>query len=100
MAIAPSRLGRFVDNWTSDEALLQALRAKGLVRRRASDEQVLATFKRARDEQNSLPPGMREFNSPNERVRVFLAPYLTFKGRRWAVPLRGLNPPWWMFWAR
>jgi len=33
----------------------------------------------------------RGFNSPNERVRVFLAQYLTDKGRMWAEPLKSLH---------
>jgi hypothetical protein len=106
MAIAPSRLGQLVNReWHSETALLQALRKNRLVRAAISEEQLYAAFKRAREEHAALPPGQREFNSPNERVRVFLGPFLTFKGRRWAVPLRSLDlrnsddrRPWWKFW--
>jgi len=96
--IAPSKLGRLVaQEWRSDDALLHKLRRLRLVRREVSDEDLRGTFKRARDEQLALSPGEREFNSPNERVRVFLCPFLTAKGARWAVPLRSLEPRW-KFW--
>jgi hypothetical protein len=36
----------------------------------------------------TAPPAQQKFNSPNQRVRVFLGPFLTRKGERWAVPLR------------
>jgi hypothetical protein len=82
------------------------LRARGLVRADVSGEDLLAVFRKAREEQAALPPGQREFNSPHERVRVFLAPFLTRKGTQWAVPLRSLNlpdedqlRPWWKFWS-
>ena len=96
--IAPSKLGGLVSQeWPSDDALLLKLRQLRLVRPEASDEDLKGTFTRAREEHPALPPGVREFNSPNERVRVFLAPFLTRKGARWAVPLRSLEP-WWKFW--
>jgi len=105
MAIAPSRLGQLVSRQShSFPALLKALREKRLVRARISDDQLYAVFKRARDEHAALSSGEREFNSPNERVRVFLGPFLTFKGRRWAVPLRALHMRasddrrWWQLW--
>lgn len=99
MAIASSKLGRLVaQEWGSEETLVRRLRKAGLVGRSASDDQLKATVRRARDEDSGLPPGQREYNSPNERVRVFLEPFLTRKGRRWAVPLRSLEP-WWKFWG-
>ncbi len=95
MAIAPSRLGRLVqENWNDDAAILRSLRKAGLVNRRASDDELVAVFRRAREEHAALPEGGREYNSPNERVRVFLAPYLTLRGRAWAVPLESLTRPW------
>jgi hypothetical protein len=96
--IAPSKLGKLLSRqWHSDNALLLKLRRLRLVRREVSDDDVKGTLKQAREEHSSLPPGQREFNSPNERVRVFLGPLLTRKGARWAVPLRSLEP-WWKFW--
>jgi hypothetical protein len=114
MAIAPSKLGRLVaQHWHSDERLVQQLRESRLVKEGASDEDLRATFRMARDEDSELPPGQREYNSPNERVRVFLTPFLSDRGRRWAVPLESLNlpdddgqpsqsgtrSPWWKFWS-
>ncbi len=94
MAIAPSKLGRLVAaDWHSDGALVQKLRATGLVRDDATDDDLQATFKHARDEHAALRPGDRRFNSPNERVRVFLAPFLTKKGNDWAEPLKSLELP-------
>ena len=107
MAIAPSKLGRLVaQEWHSESALLQTLRKRCLVRAGVSDAELLATFRQAREEHAALPSGEREFNSPNERVRVFLAPFLTDKGKRWAEPVRSLDlpdsderRPWWKFWG-
>jgi hypothetical protein len=99
MAIAPSKLGQLIaQEWHSDDALVRKLREMGLLIEDVSDDDLRATFARAREEDSALPPGRREFNSPNERVRVFLAPFLTSRGRRWAVPLRHLEP-WWKFWC-
>jgi len=93
-AIAPSKLGRFVSReWNSDDALLRSLRDAGLVRPDVPDDKLMAEFKRARQEDAALSEGQRPFNSPEERVRVFLEPYLTDKGRRWAVPLDSLDLP-------
>ena len=101
MAIAPSKLGRLIsDGWNSEDALVRTLRAKRLVKRRVSDREIKSTFTRAREEHARLDEGTQMFNSPNERVRVFLGPFLTWKGRRWAVPLASLNPPLWKFWVR
>jgi hypothetical protein len=104
MAIAPSRLGRFVDqegfSWPTkqmavpadfaeaDEALVRRLRETGLVRSEATDSELMETFRAARSEHAA--GGYSPFNSPNERVRVFLEPYLTKKGQAWAEPLRSL----------
>ena len=94
MAIAPSKLGRLVATyWHSADAIIRELRAKGLIRPDVGDQEVIATVVHARDEHAKLDEGTREFNSPNERVRVFLAPYLTAEGRRWAVPLDSLKLP-------
>jgi hypothetical protein len=94
--IAPSKLGSLVESH-SDDALLFKLRQLRLVRREVTDEDLKGTFQRARDEDAALPLGQRKFNSPNERVRVFLGPFLTRKGARWAAPLGSLEP-WWKFW--
>ena len=85
MAIAPSKLGELVSQeWHSDDALVRRLREVGLVRADVSDGDLRSTLTKARDEDSALPLGDREFNSPNERVRVFLAPFLSDKGRKWA----------------
>jgi hypothetical protein len=98
--IAPSKLGGLVWRcWGSDNALLLKLRRLRLVRRQVSDEDLKGTFTRAREEHSALSSSRQEYNSPNERVRVFLGPFLTPKGTRWAVPLESLEP-WWKFWRR
>jgi hypothetical protein len=114
MAIAPSKLGRLLaDHWHSDDALVQRLRESGLVREDASDDDLRATFRMAREEDSALSPDEREYNSPNERVRVFLTPFLSDRGRTWAVPLESFHlpddegqpsqsrprSPWWKFWG-
>ena len=100
MAIAASKLGLLVlQHWDSEEALVRELRDAGLVKRRVSDSKLKDTFKRARDEHAALPDWQQQFNSPNERVRVFLAPLLTREGRRWAEPFAGPDSPWWKFWG-
>jgi hypothetical protein len=92
MAIAPSKLGQLVaKEWDSDEALIRRLRDAGLIREDATDADLLATFRRAREEDAALPAGERQYNSANERVRVFLGPFLTKKGSNWAVPLKSLE---------
>jgi len=99
VAIAPSRLGRFVlQEWNSDEALVRRFREACLVRQDASDSDLHAILTRAQEEHAALPQGQRAFNSPHERVRVFLAPFLSKKGRAWAEPLSSLKP-WWKFWG-
>lgn len=118
MAIAPSKLGRFVvqegfswptnqsaaqrDFGVADEILVHRLRKTALVRPEVTDREVAEAFRAARSEH--VAGDYSEFNSPNERVRVFLAPYLTKKGRAWAEPLTSLGLPdddsWWKFWKR
>ena len=94
MAIAPSKLGWLVARTMgTDDALVHNLRASGLVRSDVSDADLVRTFERDREEHESLPAPDRPYNSPEERVRVFLAPYLTAKGRAWAVPLESLDLP-------
>lgn len=108
MAIAPSKLGRYVYELlgSTDEVRVERLRGAGLVKARALDDDLIAAFRKAIAEHEALPEGVRQFNSPNERVRVFLGPCLSRKGRSWAVPLDSLNlpddggrSPWWKFWA-
>ncbi len=107
MAIAPSKLGEFVlqegfswptsksaspeDYSASDERLVRRLRATGLVRSDVTDAEVAETLRAARREHAA--GGYSPFNSPEERVRVFLGPHLAEKGRRWAVPLDSLTLP-------
>lgn len=124
MAIAASKLGIFVsregfswpddssatsvDDGPGDETLVRRLRETGLVRPDASDHEIAETFRAARREHAAI--GYSPFNSPNERVRVFLGPYLTRKGRQWAEPRTSLRLPddepetqsrsWWQFWKR
>lgn len=94
MAIAPSKLGQLVETeWHSEEALILKLRTHGLVKKDASDADLKSTFQRARDEHAALPSGQRSFNSMNERVRVFLKPFLSAKGKEWAEPLESLKLP-------
>lgn len=104
MAIAPSKLGEFVaqegfswptnqaaatrDFGKTDEALVRRLRDTGLVRPDVADDEVAKTFQAARSEHAA--GGYSPFNSPHERVRVFLGPYLTSKGLRWAEPFTSL----------
>jgi len=93
-AIAPSKLGVFISkNWSSDASLLRSLRKAGLVKPDVADDELMAVFRRAREEHAALPEDRRGYNSPNERVRVFLDPYLTDKGRKWAEPLKSLDLP-------
>ncbi len=92
MAIAPSKLGDFVAyQWRSDEYLARCLRAAGLVRPDVPDADLFGVFQKVLDEHEALDDP--SFNSPEERVRVFLAPFLTDKGTRWAVPLDSLRLP-------
>jgi len=94
MAIAPSKLGQLLaKEWHSDDGLIRRLRGAGLVRDDVSDEELRATVRRAREEHEALSPESREYNSPNERARVFLEPFLTDKGNTWAVPLDSLKLP-------
>jgi hypothetical protein len=91
MAIAPSKLGRLIaSEWQSDEGIIRRLRENALVAVDVADSALLAAVTKARKEHIALD---NPFNSPNERVRVFLNPYLTEKGQRWAVPLDSLNEP-------
>jgi hypothetical protein len=103
MAIAPSRLGRFALEHNGD-ALVHGLRAEGLVRPDVTDEEILAAETRALVEHEALDEDRQLFNSPHERVRVFLEPLLSAKGRKWAEPIKSLRdespPPWWNFWGR
>ena len=93
MAIAPSKLGALVSEaWTTDAELLGRLRKHGVVKDSVTDAELVATFTRARLEHVQLG-GMSRFNSPHERVRVFLQPFLTEKGRAWAAPLDSLALP-------
>jgi hypothetical protein len=100
MALPPSKLGRFIlpQLWDADDAVLRSLRAAGLVKSNATDDELIAAFTRARREHEPMSEGARYFNSPHERVCFFLGPYLTRKGRKWAVPLKSLDP-WWKFWG-
>jgi len=125
VAIAPSKLGRFVeqegfswpreesdasrDSRKADEALVSRLRETGLVRPDATNDEIAETFRAARSEHAA--GGYSPYNSPEERVRVFLKPYLTPKGQRWAEPLKSLGlpdddlgrtaaPSRWKFWKR
>jgi hypothetical protein len=92
MAIAASKLGRLIaQEWQSEDALIRRLREADLVTSDATDDDLRTTFRKAREEHARL--GHRPENSPNERVRVFLAPFLIEKGQRWAVPLHSLDLP-------
>jgi len=83
MAIAPTKLGGFVSReGASDDILLRRLREERLVRPEVADADITATFQAARDEHEA--GGRSPYNSPEERVSLFLQPYLTDKGRIWA----------------
>ena len=95
LMIKPTMLGEFVcrewhGRWheptasDSDARLLRRLREEDLVRSDVSDADLIAVFVKARQEH--LDDGVSEFNSPWERVRVFLDPYLSKKGESWAGP--------------
>ncbi len=87
MAIAPSKLGRLVaQELDSEDVLVQKLRQAGLVKPEVPDRSLKLTFQHGRYRES-------EFDSPHERVRVMLAPFLTAEGKRWAEPLRLLNLP-------
>lgn len=106
MAIAPSKLGEFVfqngfswprnhlatlDYDNADTILVQRLREARLIRPAVTDAEVIATFRAVRDEHVAMR--YYRFNSPQERVRVFLSQYLTRKGQKWAVPIDSLEIP-------
>jgi hypothetical protein len=94
MAIAPSKLGEFVAaRWNSEDAFLRGLRATGLVKPNVPDRALAQALAAAKQEHRNLPEPQRMFNSPHERVRVFLAPLLSNKGRQWAVPGESLKLP-------
>jgi hypothetical protein len=102
LAIAASKLGRFVLlegsgrfvllEGSLDAALAQRLKA-GLVRLDVADDSLIVIFWRAREEHFAIPEDDRDFNSPHERVRFWLDPYLSEKGRQWAAPLKSLYLP-------
>jgi hypothetical protein len=94
MAIAPSKLGEFVAaRWNSEDAFLRGLRAAGLVKPGVPDTSLVQALASAKQEHRNLPEPQRMFNSPHERVRVFLGPHLSNKGRQWAVPGESLKIP-------
>ena len=94
MAIAGSKLGQFVseqgftetgaENRASDDVVVLRLRELGLVRPDVPDDAIRAVLQAARDEHAA--GGYSPYNSPEERVRVFLEPHLSEKGQLWAVP--------------
>ena len=92
MAIAPSKLGRFVFG-KGDADLLRDLREAGLVVPDARDDELIEVFEKSRREHAALSKDMQLFNSPEERIRVFLGALLSPKGKRWAVPLESLHLP-------
>jgi hypothetical protein len=100
MAIKPTKLGQFVrQNWDDDDSLLRRLREAGLLRRGANDTKISEVIGQARDEHRAIRDAERMFNSPYERVRVMLRPFLNARGRAWAVPWNTPERPWWKFWV-
>lgn len=90
--IASSKLGNLVGrHWHSEALLIRLLRERQLVRSEVSDMLLTMVITQAREEHQAMSDGQQMFNSPDERTRVFLEPYLTRKGRRWAVPLTSLT---------
>ena len=86
-----ARSRAFREEGTSDDRLILRLRELGLIKQDVSNLDLIAVFEMARSEHAALPAEMQSFNSPHERVRVFLAPHLSAKGLRWAVPLESLK---------
>jgi hypothetical protein len=85
MATPPTKLSTFVGSlWTSDEALLMFLRDAGLLRPDASNDALMAGFRRARETAVSSSFG----SSRDERVLAFLGPHLSDKGCEWSKPER------------
>jgi hypothetical protein len=109
MAIAPSKLGRFIrdsflEPLASGAVLLRKLREVGLVKPDAPDDELEAEFERIRMTEKkgrrasavsgrSPRPRVRGHGVDPEYLRVWLAPYLSDKGRAWAVPLASLDLP-------
>ena len=91
MAIASSKLGKLVAEGLlagdshADKAIVRRLREAALVVPEAREEDLIAVFEKARQEHLAFGEG-RHYNSPHERVRVFLGPYLSDKGKAWAMP--------------
>jgi hypothetical protein len=85
MASPPTKLSSFVCSlWTSDEALLMFLRDAGLLRPDASNDDLMAGFRKAReaDASRGFAP------SRDQRVLAFLEPHLSNKGHAWSKPER------------
>jgi hypothetical protein len=74
------------------DALVSSLRAAGLVKPDVPDSALVAAFEKARAEDGYRYDRELTFNTRHERIRVFLAPYLTAKGTKWAVPLASIGP--------
>ncbi len=92
MAIAPTKLGRLVKReWRSEAAFVRSLRDAGLVLPGVADDALIAALKNAQAEHAALSEDEQAFNSPEERVRVFLEPHLSRKGREWACPGKSLD---------
>jgi len=66
---APSKLGDFIEPqmWDADDALLRSLRAAGLVRSNATDDELIAAFRRARQEHEAMSEGER-VSTPRTRT--------------------------------
>jgi hypothetical protein len=74
MAIASSKLGRVIAEcmYSGGDALVHRLRQDDLVRTDVSNEYLIAALDRALEEHAAIAQAVRAFNSPNERVRLFV----------------------------
>jgi hypothetical protein len=96
VAIASSKLGHLVRGveWiASPDEVIRRLRDAALLKPEATDGEIASVLKAAADEHIALDQDEQQWNTPSERVRFFLAPYLSDKGRAWAEPLKSLDLP-------
>lgn len=95
MAIAPSKLGGLVlktvgrVEGSDAAALFSALKQRGLLVEGVRVGDIVPLLAKVQAEPNYHDP----FNSPEERLREHLRPFLSPKGLTWAEPLSSLDLP-------